>query len=477
MPTGSPTEVERPADREPTADRAWLWLSLALVAGLLLRLWFILHFPYISDDSLMYGGLAKNLLTRHVYGFSASGAPSLIRLPGYPLFLALCFRIFGLEHYGAVLGVQAAIDLVGCVLLAILASNMFSRRGGWTALWLGVLCPFTANYVAGVLSETLTVFCVTLTFFALERWHHHGAGHNRWLYAVAFALGYGILLRPEQGLVAAAVIPAMALLSLRQRRGKSLTATLTPVVLTAALALLPLVPWTARNWRTMHVFQPLAPRFATDPGESNPSGFQRWYRTWAIDYASTEQVYWNYDGANISIADLPDRAFDSDEQYRATDSLLNAYNQTDTASPELDLQFNAIAQQRIADDTLRYYVELPVARVLNMTFRPRDYMLPWPLEWWKFSQHRAATIEASLYALLNFAYFTFAGITLWRRRKWALTNAIVWAMLATILFRALLLLTLDNSEMRYTLEFFPVLIVFAAANFDRTQQVERPQPA
>ena len=38
-------------------------------------------------------------------------------------------------------------------------------------------------------------------------------------------------------------------------------------------------------------------------------------------------------------------------------------------------------------------------------------------------------------------------------------------MLASILLRSALLLTIDNSEPRYTLEFFPILIVLAAAAF------------
>lgn len=464
--------------------RAWWWYGAAVAAGALLRLWFILHLPYITDDSLMYGGFAKNLLEHGVYGFSSTVAPSLIRLPGYPLFLAACFRVFGMEHYGAVMGVQAVVDLASCGLMASLAYRLFGRRSGWAVLWLGVLCPFTSNYVAAVLSETLTLFSLALAFFALERWRAQpGSGFNRWLYAIVFALAYGILLRPEQGLVAAAVIPAMLWMRVKRRTSQTVStqtvATQTvsrvvaPVFVAAVLTLLPLLPWTVRNWHTFHVFQPLAPRFATDPGESNPSGFQRWYRTWAIDYASTEQVYWNYDGANISIGDLPDRAFDSNAQYLATDNLLNDYDQTNTATPELDARFNEIAQQRIAEDRLRYYVELPVARLINMMFRPRDYMLPWPLEWWKFRLHPGVTMEALLYALLNLAYFVLAAITLLRRRRWAAREPLMWAMVSTVLLRALLLLTLDNSEMRYTLEFFPVLIVLAAANFSPTAPPDR----
>ena len=44
--------------------------------------------------------------------------PTLIRLPGYPLFLAFCFRVFGMENYFAAACVQIALDLLGCLLLA-----------------------------------------------------------------------------------------------------------------------------------------------------------------------------------------------------------------------------------------------------------------------------------------------------------------------------------------------------------------------
>jgi hypothetical protein len=40
-------------------------------------------------------------------------------------------------------------------------------------------------------------------------------------------------------------------------------------------------------------------------------------------------------------------------------------------------------------------------------------------------------------------------------------------MAATILLRCALLLTLDNSEPRYTLEFYPVLLVWAGAFFTK----------
>jgi hypothetical protein len=241
---------------------------------------------------------------------------------------------------------------------------------------------------------------------------------------------------------------------------------LKPALLAALLTLLPLVPWTARNWHTLHVFQPLAPRFANDPGEYNPAGFERWYRTWAVDSSSTEQVYWNYDGNAISIRDLPSRAFDSSAQYAETQKLLNDYNVDMIITPAIDRRFDALARERIQDSPLRYYVAMPVTRVLNMAFRPRLDFLEIPLQWWK---GRARTVVfAWFYGALNLGYFVLAAIGLARRRLWWVHRVIVWSMLATIAFRIALLLTIDNSETRYTLEFFPVLIVLGAGWFAKS---------
>src|SRR5450631_2477823 len=111
--------------------RFWLWASAALVAGLILRLWFVIHMPVIDGDSFIYGEIAKNWLQHGVYGFNSGRAsinPTIIRLPGYPMFLAACFRLFGMERYSAVLYVQVALDLTTCWLTSALAGRLFGRR-------------------------------------------------------------------------------------------------------------------------------------------------------------------------------------------------------------------------------------------------------------------------------------------------------------------------------------------------------------
>jgi hypothetical protein len=329
-------------------------------------------------------------------------------------------------------------------------------------LWLAALCPFTANYVAAPLTETLSLLCIAVAFWGMERWRSAGLGWNRWLWVIAAALAYAVLLRPEQGLLAAAVIPAMLWMELRARKD-GLSAAV-PVLVAAVCVVLPLVPWTVRNWRTFHVFEPLAPRYANDPGEEVPRGFQRWYKSWGIDFASTEDVYWNWDSAPIDIADIPTRAFDTEEQYSRTAALLTKYNPQTTATPELDSGFEALAQERIADDPLRYYVALPVARLMNMLLRPRTEMMEIDLEWWRW-KHPGKTLFAAAYGLLNLVYLALGASGLWRWRREGWDAPLAWSMIAFVVLRCGMLLTLDNSEPRYTLEFFPLLQVWAGALF------------
>jgi hypothetical protein len=444
-------------------------IILALLVGLALRLYFVLRQMHVYGDSLVYGDLATNMLQHHIYGMTKGVVirPTLIRLPGYPLFLAACFAIFGVGHYAAVLYVQAAIDLATCWLVSALAGRLMGERAGLWALWMGALCPFTANFVAAPLTETCALFCAALAFYSLERWTVDF--RNCWIWPLTFALSFGMLLRPDRALLAAAIVPAMAWLAWRKPLMRKPGFTQIGIVCLGIL--LPLAVWGARNWKVFHVVQPLAPRSATDPGEFVSTGFQRWYRTWAIEYESTYDVYWNYDGAPLDIADLPARAFDSDAQRAETADLFKRYNKIGLANSTFDKGFAALAAERVPAHPFRYYVELPVLRMANMWLRPRTDMLPLPMDWWRFSAHPLASVEVMAYGALNLCYLGLAAVGLWRwkQRGWAGQRTLAYALVAFLLMRSALLLTMDNSEPRYTIDCYPVVILLAAFAFSQAQ--------
>jgi 4-amino-4-deoxy-L-arabinose transferase-like glycosyltransferase len=404
------------------------------------------------------------MLAHHVYGLMDDVLrPTLIRLPGYPLFLALCFKLLGDGNYLGVLWVQAVVDLGTCGLVAGLVGRLAGRRAGLWALWLSALCPFTANYAAVALAETCSVFCVALAFFALERWvsaWREQRSEMRWAVLVGVALAWAVLLRPDEGLLAAAVVPAVAWVGWRSR-GETVAKRIAPAVVTSLLVALPLSVWAARNWRIFHVVQPLAPHYANDPGEEVPYGFMRWYRTWAIGFPSTVNVYWMYDGSTVDMRDLPARAFDSPEQRAETAAIYAEYNREDASTAPADAAFARLAAERVAAHPLRYYVLLPAARALDMWFRPRTELLRVPLDWWRVREHVRASCEALGMAAINVAYLLLAvvGLIRWRRAGWCGMAVLAWAMAAFFVLRCALLLTIDNAEMRYTLECYPVVLV------------------
>jgi Dolichyl-phosphate-mannose-protein mannosyltransferase len=442
--------------------RTMLSALFALAAGAALRVWFIHAFPQIQGDSLLYADIARNWLSHGIYGRSIlhagalpTIAPTLVRLPGYPGFLALCFAAFGKQNYRAVLYLQVVIDLVSCLLIAGFVRRLRGNRAALLALWLAALCPFTANYVAMPLTETLSVFCVALglySFAAVLARPHWGA-----VLALAFAWSYGALLRPDGALLAVAFFPALIFYG---RSSLGLVRSLRIGLLCGLISVLPFAAWTWRNWSTFHVFQPLAPRSATDPGELQAPGFQRWTKTWIADFASTYEVYWNVPGDDIDIRLLPARALDSPADQRATRALLSQYNNDDVLTPSIDAGFAALAAERIRAHPFRYYVTLPSLRLADMWLRPRVEMLNIELRWWQYRLHHVETRISYAYGALNLVYLLAA-----------LIGAFYWprfaaAMVAYVVLRSMLLLSIEAPEPRYTLECFPIVIVFAAVALD-----------
>src|SRR5271163_1702377 len=137
-------------------------IAFAAFIGLALRVFLVLKFPLDSSgDAPFYIELAWNWLKNGVYGFPVSGqlTPVDMRVPGYPAFLASIFAFAGNSARAVMLG-QVVVDLATCFLIALIAARLAPeaarRRVTLAGLWLAALCPFTANYTAVVLTETLT---------------------------------------------------------------------------------------------------------------------------------------------------------------------------------------------------------------------------------------------------------------------------------------------------------------------------------
>jgi hypothetical protein len=516
------TALRRMAKRMGQA-RAALPAALPLAAGLALRLWMLKSLFQVNGDTLIYGDLAKNLLLHGSFALTPPNGEmysTLIRLPGYPLFLAACFRVFGMENYFAAACVQIGLELLGCLLLADfvrrIAPPKASRGAALSTLWLAALCPFTASYTAAPLTETPTLFVLALAMWAMARFRERpGWANALWF---TFAVTWAAFLRPDGALAAVAFAPALVIGLPRGVIAPRKLMRMTVVCVLLALA--PFAVWTARNWSVFQVFQPLAPRLANDPDERPDLGLERWVKTWCLDFVSTNDIYWNAPGNKLDMSDLPSRAFDSPAQYAETAAIIADYNSHGMEiTPEIDARFDKLARERIAAHPLRYYVGLPLGRVADMWLRPRVENLNIDPDWWVYANHHTETEFSWAYVALNALYLLlgFGGLCIPPQRRRPVvgdpgsqprfernpgnsahseevqggfyfhpcdedlsqgtpemkkprdgrasghtrSDSAVWgALLAYMLLRSALLLAVSAPEARYTLECFPML--FAA---------------
>ena len=444
------------------------FLATAL-AGLILRALFLVYVPAVTDDSRIYADFATSWLRHGIYGLTQSGqiVPADTRLPGYPAFLAAIFALFGSGNFRAVMLVQILLDLVTCLIVADVARRTVSDRAARIAFVLAALCPFLANYAAAALTETLEVLFTALALdcaaAALGRMNLGRPTAKLWA-ATGTAIGACILLRPDGGILLASIGLYLIVQAWQWRGRRNLIPVVKSAALVSALALAPLVPWTIRNFRTLHHFQPLAPRYANARDELALHGFNRWVKTWIVDYASVEEIYWSVPGVKLDAAKLPNRTFDSPQQHDTTLALIADYNQSQEMTPELDSRFEELAAERIRTHPLRYDLVLPALRIADMWLRPRTEILPPDVRWWEFNDDAKMSVMAVGFGLLNLAYVGTGLAALARNRSGIRYGGL---FVVFLLLRSALLGTLENPEPRYTLECYPVVIIFAASLGER----------
>jgi hypothetical protein len=468
---------------------------VALAAGLCLRLFFVLKYPGNSGDTVLYEQIAANWLQHHVYAMSVHElvTPVDMRMPGYPAFLALVYALTRRTGEAARLWVmlaQVAVDLLTCLLVAVLATlfaiiaNDRARphRVFIAALWIAALCPFTANYVAVPLTEVFAMFfttaallplCLLVTRAQNRGWRlvekHWILGGDHWYLAAGAALlvGLGTLFRPETPLLLLAAWLVLGVILVRQRESLRWVET---AALMAALCAIPLVPWTIRNALTLHEFQPLAPKNSNLPGELVPYGLMSWEKTWLFRFRDVYLVPWKVNEEGINVDEIPARAFDTPAEKERVAMILDQYNDDLTLTPEEDAAFGQLARERTARHPLRTYLWLPAARALTLWFTPRIELLPlsgtvFPLAQSWEDDPVDQSITAGLF-LLNLGYIALAlwgASRMWRRAPAARGTI---ALLATfIVLRTAFLTTLETPEPRYVLVCYPALLALAAQVF------------
>jgi len=233
---------------------------LAIVAiALALRLAWVAHAdfaPTVNDDAGRYDAIARSLADGG--GFvHLNGTTTMFWPPGYPFFLASVYKawpggLLGEHELIVALALQAALSAATVALAYAIGRRAF----GVTAAMLGtaILALFPSMiFLAGVtLTETVFTFMFMLALWLIVE--AEARGSMRLVALVGAVIGCAALVRGQALLLPLAAIPFWLLSagttqrSLPREEGRAVRSALTRALLTLAIALAAVTPWSVRNF-------------------------------------------------------------------------------------------------------------------------------------------------------------------------------------------------------------------------------------
>lgn len=282
---------------------ALIALSVIIAAFLLFAVAWSL-FPHtafirVKGDGAYYETLAKQLLTRGVYGYQST-RPNAWRTPGFPLFLAAVYRVTGYSNrpggpYVLLYFIQILFGAGSIALTYLVGSELLGRRPGLLAALLVAIYPPTQQSAIQVLTEPLTLVLflayVYVQLLAVRR-------DRTWLwFAAGVTFASAVMVRP--GLALVGLVPLLYVAATRRdwrRLGVQ------AAVLLAGFALV-VAPWFVRNVITLH--RPII--LAEQTGDPVLAGADPYYYDISPKYEFAGPSYFAYTKLESSGAPHPSK--------------------------------------------------------------------------------------------------------------------------------------------------------------------------
>jgi 4-amino-4-deoxy-L-arabinose transferase-like glycosyltransferase len=415
-------------------------ILIILLLAVVFRVALVLQFPMPAGDELRYTTPAVNLLAGR--GFSSAVSepytPSEATVPGYPLFIAAIYAVFGQQN-SAVRIAQSLIDLLTCLLVAFISFNLapaaLRTPAAISALLIyGCLSWFTVDWTRYVLTETLALFftclaiAVGITAFRM----------GRWLWAVAGAMcGMALLTRADSVLLVSAFVLFLALQIVRRR-----AAAVANLLFFSLAVVVILAPWILRNYYSLGKFQPLASEYGFAQTRYMPDGYLLWIRTWITDEAHFKvfQPAFQPGDRTFDPHELPDSVFDSAEEKEQVFRLIAEYDREGQFTSGMNDKFRVIAHERIKHAPMRFFLYLPLVRIASVWLTG-------------FATHNSFHRFLRILLVLPILIGGTLGLAFWGRNQ-PLTQLLV----LVVLTRTLFLGYHYGPEARYIVEAYPAMI-------------------
>jgi 4-amino-4-deoxy-L-arabinose transferase-like glycosyltransferase len=216
-------------------------ILILFFSAFLIRFAFILTLKnqFYFDDEYEYFKMVQNFLSGK--GLILSENLKAFRPPLYPFILSILyslkFNLLGIRIF------QAILSSLTVVFIYLLGKEVFDEKTGFFSSLISAFYPFFIFYTGFLLTETLFVFFIVLTFFYLVKI----VGENRNLSLKAgILMGLSALTRPNIQLFFPVSI--FHILFLKDKWKK--------ILLFSAGFCIVLMPWIIRNYRIFHKFIP-----------------------------------------------------------------------------------------------------------------------------------------------------------------------------------------------------------------------------
>jgi len=445
------------------------------------RFIFIFVFPEDGGDYEIYTTVAKNILNG--CGVSLSNPLTSECMPhfggnhgpGYPLFIATIWYFFN-NSDNAVKIIQTIIYGISC--LCLIRSIYILSKNKKTTILIGIiiaLSPLLIAWPRYLQTETLslaaTIYLISEIILSLSE-------KNIRIVTIGIALIFATWIRLDNVFLTVPV--AITVIYLHGFRIGIIKGLLIALILSSTWS-----AWTARN-----IIVGLPNLIPTDmimpDGSRSPSGYLKWTKTWITHEYERPGALWGINRKNYININIPERAYGSKKEKLEVEILIQNLKKANKKDfpLEIDNEFKKIANYKIKDNPIQYWLIYPSIRALRMWSNPFS-SFGWPNEMpdQGLSQNeRLAAAKGNMNILLEKAYayplhaiskgfnasyrfiliilFLYSLYNLHKRKKSDPIYAFGLITLSYLISRTLFFSLNSNFETRYMLTGMPFIEIF-----------------
>jgi hypothetical protein len=340
------------------------------------RILFILFYPELGGDNEIYTTVAENILSGCGVSLSNPLTEECVphfggnHGPGYPLFISLVWKVFNHSDL-AVRIIQSIIYSISCLWLIRSAYLLTNNKKLLTVVGLLLaLSPLLIAWPRYVQTETLSL---AATIYLLAEIILSLSIKKIRVISISLALIFATWIRLDNIFLTIPV--AVTVIYIDGFRNGIIKGILIATILSSTWA----------TWTTRNIIVKLPNLIPTDmimpDGSRPPSGYLKWTKTWITHEYERPGALWGINRKNYISINIPDRAYENNKEKKEIKllvkklKLLNGQN----FPIEIDNEFKRIAQLKIVNNPLQYWLIYPSIRLIRMWTNPFS-SFGWPNE-------------------------------------------------------------------------------------------------